>query len=207
MKKLLLPIIALFAFSLPATAAFVLVDDFTGLTNGDIAGQNGWVGATGNSSFDVGADPANSSNKVLISLARDGSGTDNHSVAKNFASSIAEGATGTLFLRLRFDTTANLLLDTLTGATQTTAASVTNATTDYANYGSLSETPSDPDTGGSLRAWETSIIGNSTVASLASDTWYNMWIVFDNTADQADLLPPRRQFRHPDASRQQFRIS
>ena len=177
----------------PVSADFMLVEDFNGLTAGDIEGQNGWTNASGTNadSFEVTTDPAGGTNQVLVSLARDGAGTDDHAVAKNFATGIAEGATGTVFWRFRHDSTANVLLDTIAGVTQTSAGSVSNNTGDYANYGINSDGGgSDADTGGDLDVRETTATppGNTDVADTLADQWYNIWIVFDNADDDVDVF-------------------
>ncbi len=172
----------------PSHADFILVDNFESLSATNLEGQNGWTNASGVNagSIAVTSDPAGGSNQVAVSLARDGSGSDDHALAKSLSTPIAEGTTGTLFLRLRHETTSNLRLDTIAGLTQDNASSANTSTSAYANYivsTDIGET--DADAGGDMSVYNSNL--NQDVANTAADNWYSVWIVFDNADDDVDV--------------------
>ena len=81
-----------------ANAAFVLVEDFDGLTLGDLNGQNGWTASA--TTIDVAVDPADPLNQVYQTPTASGN-------ARKAFGSIANNSTGTLFFRFRSTGTVN----------------------------------------------------------------------------------------------------
>ena len=81
----------------PATAQFVLVEDFEGLVIGDVAGQGDWS-LTSHTSIEVSTDPLDAGNQAL-SVRTNSSGTAVEAYNSDPDLTIASGATGTLFFR------------------------------------------------------------------------------------------------------------
>lgn len=136
-------------------AGFVLVENFNELAPGNINGQNGWV--AGNESCEVVIDPTDPENLVLAIT------TDSTTAYR--ALTIPDGAARMVFFRFRF---VNQL-----------------------NYSFGMSDVASPD---QFHHFESELgLSNATselrirddneyhvLASLASDTWYNMWMRIDN---------------------------
>ncbi len=83
-----------------AQAEFTLVENFDALTPGALGSQNGWASGV---EYTLVPDPADGSNQVLRYTFVVQSGA----YKPLGANAVAEGATGTLFGRFRFEATTN----------------------------------------------------------------------------------------------------
>ncbi|QNN21261.1 hypothetical protein HED60_02920 [Planctomycetales bacterium ZRK34] len=148
----------------PAHAAFSLVDDFDSYTAGtNISGQGDWTSNSG--SNDVVVDPAGASNNALYI----GGGT-----TYNDAINIADGTTGTLFLRVRMPDGS---LNSNFGMAQL-AAPGAGVYDDFRAQVQVTGQLNVRDGGG----FETLTTTDADPAD-NRNVWYNIWIVADNTAD------------------------
>ncbi|MGD2075342.1 MAG: hypothetical protein PVG38_10550 [Gammaproteobacteria bacterium] len=149
-----------------AQAAFVLVENFDMLRPGGIHGQNNWSDA--DNSGQVVADPAGGANQALE--------VDTESGALYRALRVSEGASRLLFLRLRFEE----------HDVYSFGLSPRADPTEYNDFGPelgmAAATASDPNN--DLRVANGSI-GNvyDVLDTLTPDTWYNLWVMIDNSAD------------------------
>ena len=144
-------------FAPGAQAAFVLVDDF----NRPDSNTTGFA--------EGGADANTRISNQTLAIEGDGS------AATALSNSIANNTTGTLFFRFQ--------LDTVTGQ------NISMGLTDQAPNASL----------GSFGSYEAQVAyfqdflqgrdgnSNDTLFDPAADTWYNLWIVADNSTDQSDV--------------------
>ena len=170
--------------ALPASAAFVLVDNFES-TSGDGAnldGQNNW---TAGNSFDS---VTLSGNKVVRSSIRSGGSED---VAfRSFANTIGNSgstSTGTLFLRARFDSAASTPTDTIFALVNEAAPGA--STSDYETYGIIKDS-NDANVNGviNIRNGDGSISPSSMdVLTISPNTWYSIWLVADNATNTVDV--------------------
>jgi hypothetical protein len=154
--------------------AFSLVDNFTGLTPGNLNGQNNWV-ATGAT---VVQDPDDAANLVFGYL---GTGSDRGSFK---TVTIPNGTTATLFFRLRVDSdnnnSATPVLNWTAGMSDVALTSGNGA---YADFESAVNQNRDAGNPGyhEMRARD----GGSYVQleTLQSNVWYSVWMVINNTTD------------------------
>jgi len=145
-----------------AQADFVLIEDFEDLVAGPIDEQHGWFAAADTSV--VTDDPANADNQVLAVT------TDSTRVYR--AAPILDGTVRVFFLRFRFaalqcysfglsDRTSPERFDEFESELSMTNASNELRINDGGTY--------DP------------------LATLAPDTWYNVWMVVDNITDDTQV--------------------
>jgi hypothetical protein len=148
----------------PVQAAFVLVDDFDGYTAGSVSGQGSWTGTDGT----VVELPSASGNNVL---ALTGSAASKY--ARTTVPQIANNTTGTLFYQIRLDSEGIGNLNHSHGLSDTTSSSSFG---DYeAQLISI---------GSSLNVRDgASATAEVQVNALAADTWYNIWLVANNSND------------------------
>jgi len=150
-----------------ANAAFNLIEAFDGLTPGALDTQNGW---TSGAEYTVVADPSGGGGQVLQYTA----GAQSGAFKPVGASAIPDGATGTLFARFRFETTANANF----GFAESAAPSA------YGDFrvqiNRQNGTPIKGRDGG----------GFQDLSPLADNagTWYNLWVVADNGTDTSRVF-------------------
>lgn len=165
-----------------APAAFVAIDNFDSYTQGSsLNGQGGWgTGTQANFGALVVADPANAANNVLQTSNSGGTGRVFNDFQASHGLSVPTGASATLFTRFRSTAAgvdiafgssdldqAALLADAASGARfnnfEAYGRIVTNGTQfQVRNGGGFTE--------------------GANSYTIAPDTWYNLWLVLDNTA-------------------------
>lgn len=148
--------------------AFVLIDDMEN-------GNNWGAGSQGS----IVADPANASNSVY-QVTPSPVGPGNVTAAFHSITSIDNNTTGTLFFRIRSDAASP---NFVWGASDVASPNVTGNFTsfsDYEGYGRLT---------GSNYAFQLRNGGGFTgdLDTGSADTWYNVWMEFDNTEDTTTL--------------------
>lgn len=165
MKKRLFLILILTAGGFNTPGAFLQLDNFNGLTNGPLAGRNGWV--TTQAAFVVAEDPAGPPNKVLSAPAMAES-----PVYKALGTlTLSNNTTGTIFLRLR---RANAALNISAGASDVAAPT--------ASFGDFeAQLNCNTTTAGNFKVRDAGTA--DAVDDFVSDTWYKVWMVVDNTRD------------------------
>ena len=149
-----------------AQASWMMMDNFEGLTLGNIHGQNGWLLRTDAPASDptagnVVVDPMVPSNKVLAVT------TKNARIRK--AQTIANNTTATLFTRFRFTGTKNFSF----GMSDIAAAG--GDFNDYESQINMNNTANEL----KIRDAGTADV----LTTLNPDTWYNLWMVIDNASD------------------------
>ena len=173
----------LFGAAATASAAYVAVDTFDGLTLGDINGQNSWSSVpvptnTGWSTL-VTADPADAANQVLEVKTTDG--TSQGSVGKtgfNVASvpdalPTYDSWSGTLFFRARFNGQARMSAG-LSDVGTVNASSFGDFETQLVFNSATAATPSARNGSGS----------QTLSPAMSADNWYSIWIAIDNTGTE-----------------------
>ncbi|MDA7934290.1 hypothetical protein N9C66_04095 [Akkermansiaceae bacterium] len=143
-------------------AQWTLVDD---MENG-----NNWTGLGL-----IAADPDNATNQVFA-VENTGTRVETYLTLPN---PIPDGTTGTLFFRFR-STANNGLVDWVAG---TSDVAVPTNWPDYEGYVRLAEAGSAGDIDIDARNGG----GFTEVGPAAEDTWINVWLVLDNTADTTDV--------------------
>jgi len=164
-------------------AAFTSIDDFEALTPGTLNGQGDWLATTadpGDGLAVVATDPADGTNQVLR--------TDGGAVAisNNSASLLlADGTTGTLFMRIRFGNT-DPQLRTGVGMTELTDTweGVGNAFDDFRARIQMHE---DDGNGRLQTTFGAAGTDQTLTTAVDQNTWYNLWFVIDNNADTTTL--------------------
>lgn len=166
---------ALIASSSSVQAQWSLLDDFENLTAGDfVEGTSGpgalWTG-DGSSINTAQLDPSDSSN-----LAMRVSGTPGNGVLRaqfsNAGDQISSGSIGTLYYRFRTPVGANGTSDHVVGLTDNNAITNFNFKSGLRNTVPALVNNLDARNGG----------GYQSVASLADETWYSLWMVSSNDA-------------------------
>ncbi len=161
--------------SSPASAAFVLIDDFESYTVGStINGQGSWT--SNNAANTVVADPAGGANKVLSFAAKDSSVFNSAA-----AISIANNTTGTLFFSFRMDTAAS---DVSTGLTDVNTPASFNDFRAQARTGNGSGKLDTRDGGAFRPLTTTGAAGGDEADNL--EAWYHLWMVINNTSDTVE---------------------
>jgi len=142
------------------SARFIAVDNFEGLVEGAISGQNGWVAGSGNL---VQVDPADAANLVLA--------VTNQSTTVRKSLLLPAGDSRMLFLRFR-------IADQLSGSF---GLSHLNAPSEFSDFGpELNLINSMPD----LRVANGDTPGvYDELIPLSVDKWYNLWLLV-NTENQ-----------------------
>ena len=147
-------------------AAFVSLDDFQSLTPGGLSGQNGW---TASDAIQVANDPADASNQVMSIAVHTVDPTS--AVYARKAASLPNNNTGTMFFRMR--RTANM--NAFAGWSDVAVPS------SYPNYENQVGTEDTINSSGKVIVRSG---GSPTQVGLFDiDTWYNVWIVSDNSSD------------------------
>jgi len=151
------------AATLPASAAYVQVDNFESRSLGALAGQGAWVG-TG-SAAQIAAqvvepDPANASNKVLHRVGLGG---------VYIPINIPDATTATFYLRFRRSVATS---DDVFGLSDVAAPTTL---TDFSYFEAQSGINNT-----NLRARDAGV--NNNLATL-QDAWYSMWLVVNTTTD------------------------
>jgi hypothetical protein len=157
---------------LTARAEFTLIENFEGLAPGALSGQNGWIAGAEST---IVSDPAGGSNQVLEYVF----GVQSGAYKALGASAIAEGATGTLFARFRFNTTANANF----GFSDVAAPAVYN---DF-------EAQINRQNGTAIKGRDGTVfvdlapLGSPLLADNV-DTWYKIWVVANNATDSSRVF-------------------
>lgn len=158
--------------ALPASAAWVLVDDFSGSSPGPLTGQSSALGTTWSAPgvYSVIADPTNPGNQVL--QANMGANSGNRWAFLPLGTQeIADGTSGTLFFRYRREGA----VDANIGLTDV------NSPGGFGDYrvqlNTQTDDPSDFQlrNGGSFNTLDS--------PSFDDGTWYHVWMTADNAAD------------------------
>lgn len=148
-----------------------LLEDFEGLAPGALHGQSGWV--TGSSMASVVRDYTRSGDQVLRL-----SGADSTTYRALGDLAIPNGQTSTLFLRFR------------TGAGSYDHGIGLSDVAAPANWGGFEVTTLLSHAGSSVtpsaRSGGAYVPLSTGVGALDPGTWYDLWIVVDNSADRAD---------------------
>ena len=161
MKFNWLSVLSVMLLAATSQGAFVAVETFDALTDGNINGQNGWSTIAGTNH--VVADPDDPTNKVLSITGNTGGGAFK-------GISIPQGTTATVFFRYRIAGKQNHSVG---------LSDVTTPTTDFGHYeAQLNNITSS----GQTRIRDAGNFDN-VLPTFADNTWYNIWIVVDNTAD------------------------
>jgi hypothetical protein len=168
-----------------ALAAWIEVDNFQsgfgfgGVTPVTIAdGQNNWVltgandGSADRGLRQIVADPTNANNAVLKFLGGGGTGTGKSVSA---GQGIADGTTGTMFLRFYMDNTVGVQF----GISST--ATAVNATGNAGTIVLGGPTTASNELTGYVGAGPTA----TPTQTVDQDTWYNLWIVLGNSTGTA----------------------
>ncbi|MEM6820830.1 MAG: PEP-CTERM sorting domain-containing protein [Verrucomicrobiota bacterium] len=150
-------------------AQFVLVDDFNSLTTGGINGQNGWVSDT--ATFDViDSSPASPTDQAL----QNGSANTFASVG---TSAITQGNTGTLYFRLNASDFAS---GQSIGLSDTVPTVQSGAFDTYRPHIAFNGT-------GDFLVRDGGGFSTVTNVSLATNTWYDFWMVANNSSETWEL--------------------
>ena len=167
---------------LPLTGAVTVVEDFeSAALDDDIGTLSGWTENTDpNLLMDIKADPADASNKVLrVQLP---SGTIDNSDAgawKSLGSSLGTGSTAaTLFYQMRFENTGARAFAGFSAASTGDLAASTNFGQTAAYAGGITS-------GGGFGSRDAGTTESAGSPSL--DTWYNVWLVVDNSTRRYDV--------------------
>ena len=183
----ILALLILVAVQNPASAAFILVEDFQSLTPGSLNGQGGWTAGT---NVNVAADPASALNRV-------GSMANANTNAWKTMGSITTG-TATTYARFRFEN-----IDTLAGPATGESAGFVGVSdaanpTGFANFRTqMGVNPTfgdtvtrpfmlvsiDDDGPGGPEGINRFPVGQD-VNPIQSDVWYQAWTVMNNTTGE-----------------------
>ncbi|QDU88894.1 hypothetical protein Pla175_22780 [Pirellulimonas nuda] len=156
-----------------AHGAWTLLDDFDSLALGAVGGQGNWTTTTGtgNAAYNVAVDPDDASNQALLAT-----GFNENGYIPLGANSIAEGATGTVFLRMRTSDLSDLVF----GSSDVAAPAGFG---DYEGY-MVMGVNGNP----AVNTWKVRSGGGfSNFGPYTADEWYNVWLVLDNAADTNSL--------------------
>ena len=153
-----------------AQAAFQAVETFDNLTLGNINGQNGW--SVSLTSGEVVLDPAGGNNQALKVLTESGT--------LDKAATITRGTTRMLFLRLRFEEHGRYSF----------GLSFASNPKEYIDFqpelGMAAATASDPsDDFRVANGLSTEIY--DVLTTLVPGTWYNIWVLVNNTSDNYEV--------------------
>ncbi len=154
-----------------AFSALALVENFDDIALGDLNNDSAWTATT---AVDVVVDPAGGTNRVV---QQGGSGAQQAYLTLP-GGGIAQGATGTLFFRMRFASTGNTNI----------GLSDLGSPGAYDDYESQLSRASDQ--GGGLRARDANTFRNLSGGGNAAnnaDTWYNVWMVVNNSEDTTQI--------------------
>jgi hypothetical protein len=154
------------------------LDTFEGYTVGNLNGQGSWV--TGGDRYKVSVDPTNASNKVWEAIS---GGTGDYARKALASLAIADGTTGTLFLRFRYV------------AAQDYAWGLSDEATPTTSFGSFEvqsgNAPAiNPDAKGDVnfgaRDGSTSdLLGK--VQIVTNPQWHSVWYVVDSVNNQTSI--------------------
>ncbi len=158
--------LAVFAAAGSVHAALTPVERFNALNPGGIGGQNGWVVTAGDTTTStVAVDPDDSANQILRH-------TGINDAYKMLPTPIANGATGTMFYRVRRTSATN---DISLGLSDQSPPSLTDFSTFEAQTFVIGEAFGARDGGVTLP------VANR--PALLADVWYKIWVVANNSAD------------------------
>lgn len=179
----------------PCLGAFALIDNFNQYVSGTaISGQGDWTAEAGNNPVAAGVatDPLNPTNNVLaIGAGGFTSGRLGHRETINTdpAVKMNNGSTDTLFFRIAWNTAEVDLSIGMTDVANPISDTIFNSFTQFRSQFSVSFTPGfdhlaavDPNGSHSL------------TTNVSSLTWYNMWMVINNTTDTTQYYIQGGQF-------------
>lgn len=176
-KLFLLTSVALAGLTLPASAAFVLIDNFQSNTANALV--TGWTTTTNTSNKTLTArvDPTDSGNLVVAT-----GNTQNSNEGWVIAlpgGGIANGATGTLFARFYVPSPGITTSNDWFGLVDTTTSASTNSFNNFeAQFGINGTTPDILARNGG---------GSTDVGNATRGQWYNLWIVANNSTDTMNV--------------------
>lgn len=179
---IVMALLALAYFAQDAGAVFVQLDSFETYSQGsNIDGQGGWsTGTQMNFSATVVADPSNAANNVLQLANTGGTGrVFNDFQASRSGLSIATGTTGTIFARFRSSSGG---VDVAFGSSdlpQATLFADAGSGSRFDNYEAYGRLQNN---GTEYQVRDGNGFTTGAPLSISVDTWYNLWLVTDNTA-------------------------
>lgn len=153
-----------------AQAAWTNLSDFESLAPGDLGNQGSWTSVSApNNGYFVAADPDDAGNQALEATGAN-SRDDGSNAYISLGAGIAEGATGTVFFRMRNAADGDLVF----GASDVAAPAEWG---DYEGYMRFA--------GGNIDVRNSNTF--AAVGTYNADEWYNIWLVLDNAADTTQL--------------------
>lgn len=165
--------------------AFTIIDNFEGLATGGLNEKNGW---TAEGSFTVETDPANAGNQV-VKLDR-GSTSTAQRAYKSLSATIANGSSGTLFQRFRYESNADA-----PGGGSNSAFGLSPVATPGTGgtYGSFKTLLNIQHGAAGLRVRDAGTAEELTTPAKIDTTgvYYNLWTVIDNDADTYEVYVQR----------------
>lgn len=175
MKKLL-PL--LFFAPTPLFSAFILVENFDSLATGPLGGQNGW---TAGSLWSVAAAPTGGSGQSGAGLFS----TSSTQAAYKFLDPVITNSNtaATLFFRLRREG----LVNTSSGLSDDPAGTL------FGNF----EAQINSQSGTNFNVRDAGVFDNLGANSFLNTTWYNVWMVVNNTTDTYRLWMDVGNFGSP----------
>lgn len=156
------------AVSTSAHGQWALLSDFDALALGDLGSQGSWSTAGPSSIYQIVVDPNDATNQALRAN-RDATGSDPNAYIP-LGSGIAEGATGTLFFRMRNESLGDLVF----GSSDSSSPSTWN---DYEGYMRMNAGDIEVRDGGAFKFGGT----------YNEDEWTNIWLVLNNQSDTITL--------------------
>jgi hypothetical protein len=183
--KSLLPILCL--LPAPSFAAFVLIDNFdSGYALGALNGQNGWTNAAPGG-WTVAAAPAGGVGNVATATTT----TANLFASKQLSLAIPNTSTSTtLFFRLRRNGGVNMSVGL-------TDIAVPAAVGDYETQINAQHNAAPNDSFKVRDGTTTSQFDDLGAGTFAIDTWYNVWMIVNNSADTYELYIDQGNFGSP----------
>jgi hypothetical protein len=178
-----LVIVAVVFASSAASAAYTAVDTFEAYSVGsNIIGQGGWnTGAQANFFATVEVDPASAGNKVLQVMNSGGQGrVFNDFQASRSGLNIAMGTTGTLFSRFR---TTNGGVDVAFGSSDIADAQLLTDSTAGGRFDNFEAYGRVQNNGLEYQVRDGGGFTTGSPLSIMNDTWYNLWLVINNSAN------------------------
>lgn len=169
-------------FSTTVLADFVAVDTFEAYAvDTDLNGQGGWsTGPQTNFSAMVVLDPENATNRVLQANNTGGTGrVFNDYQASRGGLNISTGTTGTVFTRFRSSAGG---VDIAFGSSDIDQATLLAAAADGGRFDNFEAYGRIQNNGTEYQARDGGGFTTGSPLAITTDTWYNLWLVLDNSA-------------------------
>ncbi len=167
--KFVIPIVAL-SCAVPASGAFVLVENFDNLNTAALNGQNGWTaGATWTVAANPTGGPGKAARGAAIAVPVPATPPPAQGASKALSTPIANNTTGTSFFRVYRSGNVNIsagLTDNAGGAL----------------FGSY-ETQLNSQQSDSFKVNDGGTFDDLGAGTFANMSWYNIWMVANNTND------------------------